>query len=498
MEKVLIIGGGISGLTVAYWLHKSGVDVTVLEKEARPGGSIRTEKEKGYLIECGPNSTLDLYREVDDLCEGLGIMGEKIFAESAAGNRYVLRDGRLRPLPVGPLQFLTTDLWSLRGKLRLLREPFIPGYRGPAEETVAQFVIRRTGQEFLDYAIDPFVTGVFAGDPYRLSLKSSFPKMYTLEQEYGSLVKGALFGRKNKREPKRKMRLFSFKEGLETMPAAIADVLGDRLKSGFNVTMVKRNTTILPSPTLIGKMREGQAFPFDSAQVIPGRSRRGGDGFEVIAEKDGKAETFHADSVVLATPAWGTAKIIHPLSERIAEALMAIAYIPVAIVFTGFDRRSIKHPLDGFGFLIPSKESKRGGYSLLGSIWSSAIFPGRAPEGKAAFTNILGGARNRDILEYSDKELIEMTLRDLRNILAIEEKPDFLRIVRQPRAIPQYTPGHGDRIAAIEKGLQEIPGLYLAGNYINGVSVGHCIAEATKLAAKICTNAQIRLKPNPH
>lgn len=473
MNEVLIIGGGISGLTAAYWLHKSGIDVTVLEKEARPGGSIRTEREKGYLIECGPNSTLDLYREVDDLCEGLGIMGEKIFADSAAGNRYVLRDGRLRPLPMGPLQFLTTDLWSLRGKLRLLREPFIPGYKGPAEETIAQFVIRRTGQEFLDYAIDPFVTGVFAGDPYRLSLKSCFPKMYTLEQEYGSLVKGALFGKRNKGEPKRKMRLFSFRDGLETMPAAIAGVLGDRLKSGFNVTMVKSNAPPFPSP-LTG---QGQACPEEN--------RRSGGNFEVIAEKDGQTEAFRADRVVLATPAWVTAKIIHPLSERIAEGLMAIEYIPVAIVFTGFDRRSVKHPLDGFGFLIPSKESKLGGYDLLGSIWSSAIFHGRAPEGKAAFTNILGGARNSDILEYNDKELIEMTLRDLRNILEIEEKPDFLRIVRHPRAIPQYTPGHQNRISAIEKGLQEIPGLYLAGNYINGVSVGHCIAEATKLASKI-------------
>lgn len=466
MNEVLVIGGGISGLTVAYWLQKRGIDVTVLEKETRPGGSIRTEMEKGYLIECGPNSTLDLYREVDDLCEGLGVMGEKIFAESAAGNRYVLRDGRLRPLPTGPLQFLTTDLWSLRGKLRLLREPFIPGYKGPAEETIAQFVIRRTGQEFLDYAIDPFVTGVFAGDPYRLSLKSCFPKMYNLEQGYGSLVKGALLGKRNKGEPKRRMRLFSFKEGLETMPAAIAGVLGDRMKRGFNVTLVKSNRHAFPSP-LTGEVE-------------------GGGNFDVIAEKDGQIEAFRADRVVLATPAWVTAKIIHPLSERIAEGLMAIEYIPVAIVFTGFDRRSVRHPLDGFGFLIPSKESKRGGYSLLGSIWSSAIFPGRAPEGKAAFTNILGGARNRDILEYSDKELIEMTLRDLRNILAIEEKPDFLRIVRQPRAIPQYTLGHGDRISTVEKGLENLPGLYLAGNYINGVSVGHCVAEATKLATRIC------------
>lgn len=451
MNKVLVIGGGISGLTVAYWLHKRGIDVILLEKEGRPGGSIRTEKEGGYLIEYGPNSTLDLYKEVDDLFEALSIMDEKIFADSTARNRYVVRNGRLRPLPTGPLQFLTSDLWSIRGKIRLLCEPFIPRYSGTSEESIAQFVIRRTGQEFLDYAIDPFVTGVFAGDPGRLSLKSCFPKMYSLEQEYGSLVKGAIFGRKSRGEPGRKMRLFSFKDGLQTIPDAISRVLGDRFMGGCAVTSLRKE--------------KGE--------------------FEVIAERDRSKAVFRGSTVVLATPAWVSANLMHPLSELIAMNLMQIEYIPVVIVFTGFDRSKIKHRLDGFGFLIPTKESRLRGYRILGSIWSSAIFPGRASEGKVAFTNILGGARERDILEYSDRELIEMTLRDLRTILSIEDKPDFVRIVRQPRAIPQYTPGHQDRINSIEKGMRDIPGLYLAGNYINGVSVGHCITEVTRLAMQM-------------
>ena len=451
MNRILIIGGGISGLTVAYWLHKSGLDVTLLEKERRAGGSIHTEKERGYLIECGPNSTLDIYNEVDELCEGLSIMDEKIFADRDATNRYVLRDGGLRPLPTGPLQFLTTDLWSIRGKLRLMKEPFIPRYNVTSDESIAQFVIRRTGQEFLDYAIDPFVTGVFAGDPGRLSLKSCFPKMYSLEQEYGSLLGGAILGRKKRREPRRKMRLFSFKDGLQTLPDAIYRVLGNSFIGGCVITSL--------------------------------RKEKGG--FEVSAERGGDREVFRADTVVLATPAWVTANLIHPLSELIAINLVQIEYIPVVIVFTGFDRRYIKRGLDGFGFLIPSKESMQKGYSILGSIWSSAIFPGRAPDGKVAFTNILGGARKVDILEYSDKELIEMTLKDLRIILNIEEKPDFVRIIRHPRAIPQYTLGHQDHISSIEKALQGIPELYMAGNYISGVSVGHCIAEATRLATKI-------------
>ncbi len=449
--KILIIGGGISGLTAAYWLHKNGLDVTVLEKDKRPGGSIRTEKEKGYLIEYGPNSTLDIYREVDDLCEELGILDNKIFADSTNRNRYVVREGRLRPLPTGPLQFLTTDLWSIKGKLRLLREPFIPKYSGASEESIAQFVVRRTGQEFLDYAIDPFVTGVFAGDPGRLSLKSCFPKMYALEQDYGGLVKGSIVGRKKGGEPKRKMRLFSFKDGLQTLPDMLSKVLGNHFIGGCDVISL----------------------------------RKGSGGFEVIMKRNGVEEIARANRVVLATPARFAANIIHPLSELIATHLMQIEYVPVVIVFTGFDRGHIKHKLDGFGFLIPSKESKQQGYSILGSIWSSAIFPGRASDGKVAFTNILGGARKTDILEYSDRELIDMSLRDLKTILNIGDKPDFVRIVRQPRAIPQYTLGHQVRIKSIEKGLQDIPGLYLAGNYINGVSVGHCIVEAMKLAIKI-------------
>ena len=451
MDKIVIIGGGISGLTLAYWLHKSGIDVTLLEKELRPGGSIRTEKENGYLIECGPNSTLDIYKEVDDLCEELSIIDNKIFTNSNARNRYVVRDGRLRPLPTGLLQFLTTDLWSFKGKVRLMGEPFIPRYSAAPEESIAQFVVRRTGQEFLDYAIDPFATGVFAGDPGRLSLKSCFPRMYSLEQEYGGLVKGSIFGRKKGREPKRKMRLFSFRDGLQTLPDALHKIIGDCFKGGSKVISLKKD--------------KGE--------------------FAVVVKMEGVEKVFKANRVVLATPAWVTASIIYTLSELIATNLSQIEYVPAVIVFTGFNRDNIKHNLDGFGFLIPSKESKINGYSILGSIWSSAIFPGRAPDGKVAFTNILGGTRKTDILEYNDDELINMTLGDLKAILRVEAKPEFIRIIRQPRAIPQYTLGHQERINSIEKGLLDIPGLYLAGNYINGVSVGNCIAEATRLAKEI-------------
>ena len=462
MKKVLIIGGGISGLTAAYWLHKSGHDVTVLEKDARAGGSIRTVKDKGYLIECGPNSTLDLYKEADDLCDSLGLSAEKIYGDEGAKNRYVVRDGRLRSLPMGPLQFLSTDLWTVKGKLRLMCEPFIRKFDDSREESIAEFVIRRTGKEFLDYAIDPFVTGVFAGDPYQLSFQSCFPKMYALERDHGGLVKGALFGRKKKGEPKRKMRLFSFRDGLETLPAAIRKSLGDRFVSGCKVLSVKKKDSgfeVVAEP--------GTKFPSPSG---------GG---------TGRGWVFTADTVVIATPAWVTAKIIQPVSEFVSAHLMQIKHVPIVIIFTGFERKHISHKLDGFGCLIPRKEARARDYNILGSIWSSAIFRGRAPEGKAALTTMLGGARNSDILIHSDRELLEMTLRDLRFILGIEAKPHYVQIVRHKMAIPQYTVGHQSRIESVQEEINKIPGLYLAGNYINGVSVGHCIAEATKLDSRL-------------
>src|SRR3989337_523512 len=382
MKKVLIIGGGISGLTAAYWLYKNGIDVTVLEKETRAGGSIRTVKDNGYLIECGPNSTLDLYKEADDLCESLGLSAEKIYGDEGAKNRYVIRDGRLRPLPMGPLKFLSTDLWTVKGKLRLMCEPFIRKFDDRREESIAEFVIRRTGQEFLDYAIDPFVTGVFAGDPYQLSFKSCFPKMYALEKDHGGLVKGALFGRKKKGEPKRKMRLFSFRDGLETLPAAIRMSLGDRFIGGWNVLSVKKTDSRFEVITESTSLASGpgrapsSGTELNSVPKIPSPSGGG----------TGRGWVFTADTVVVATPAWATARLLQPMSNIISAHLMQIKHVPIVIIFTGFDKTHIKHNLDGFGFLVPRKEARERGYNILGSIWSSAIFHGPAPDGKSALT----------------------------------------------------------------------------------------------------------------
>ena len=383
---------------------------------------------------------------------------------------------------MGPLKFLSTDLWTVKGKLRLMCEPFIRKFYDSREESIAEFVIRRTGQEFLDYAIDPFVTGVFAGDPYQLSFQSCFPKMYALERDHGGLVKGALFGRKKKGEPKRKMRLFSFRDGLETLPEALRKSLGDRFIGGCNVLSIKKmdigfEVNAEPATAALGTQLNSVPIPRSPTPSTKIPSPSGGG--------TGRGWVFTADTVVIATPAWITAKIIQPVSEFVSAHLMQIKHVPIVIIFTGFERKHISHKLDGFGCLIPRKEARARDYNILGSIWSSAIFRGRAPEGKAALTTMLGGARNSDILIHSDRELLEMTLRDLRFILGIEAKPHYVQIVRHKMAIPQYTVGHQSRIESVQEEINKIPGLYLAGNYINGVSVGHCIAEATKLATRL-------------
>ncbi|MEO8168378.1 MAG: protoporphyrinogen oxidase, partial [bacterium] len=222
--KIVIIGGGISGLTAAWWLHKMGADVTVLEKDQTVGGTIRSVREDGWLVETGPNSALETTPLFNEMFEGLGIAGQRLYADDRSNKRYILRGGRLHPLPMSPGSFLSSSLWTLAGKLRLLKEPFVG--RSVKDETIAEFVERRLGKEFLDYAINPFVAGVYAGNPEHLSVRAAFPKLYALEQKYGGLVKGMVKGRRERKQrsekAKDRAKMFSFKNGMATFPQAIA------------------------------------------------------------------------------------------------------------------------------------------------------------------------------------------------------------------------------------------------------------------------------------
>ncbi|MDT8318625.1 MAG: protoporphyrinogen oxidase [bacterium] len=446
-KKVAVIGGGISGLSAAYRLMKDGVDVVLFEKNERAGGAIRTGKEGGYLFEYGPNSTMNSNDEIDSLCKELGLEDERIFGSEYSKKRYVGRGGRLVALPIGPIDFLRTGLWSIWGKLRLFKEPFV-GLNKGGNESVADFVSRRIGREMLDYALDPFVSGVYAGDPSRLELKSTFPKMADLEREHGSLIIGALkkaFSKKNKSD--RKKGIFSFKGGMSALSEAIATSLGDRFKGGSDVKKISK---------------EGEGYLIELAG----------------------SDTVDVDEVIITSPSYVIADMIRDLSSSASELLAAIEYAPIAIVYLGFKREDVSHPLDGFGCLIAGKEKKK----LLGSLWSSSLFPGRAPEGMVSLTCFTGGARNRDMMDRSDDEILADVVNDLNGYVGIKGKPSFVRLFRHNMAIPQYNMGHGKRLEKLEAALEEFKGLHLLGNYLKGVSVADCVKNGAELASKISKN----------
>lgn len=449
---VAVVGAGITGLVAAHHLAAGGLKVQVLEAQDRAGGAIGTTTLAGFRLEHGPNSLLDTNPALHELFDRLGIAGELVYAGEEARNRYIVRNGQLHPLPMSPPALIRSGLLTTRGKLRLLAEPFIG--RGPAEveETLAEFVERRLGREFLDYAIDAFVAGVYAGVPQRLSVRDAFPKLYRLEERYGSILKGAVLGRRERRRSgrtaKQSARMFSFREGLQTLVDALAREQGQALRLGTRLKALSRHDA-------------GYALELEGA-----------DGPSLLT----------ARAVLLAIPAHAYPEVQAELN--LAEARQALAQIyspPVTMLFFGYRQRPAGHPLDGFGFLIPAREQRR----ILGTLFSSTLFPGRAPEGGVALTTFVGGVRQPDLALLPDGELIGLVRGELADLLQIQVPPDEVALRRWPRAIPQYQVGHRELIAAVERAEVRHPGLYLAGNFRGGISVSDCIEQATRLSERV-------------
>ncbi len=440
----LVVGAGVSGLAVAFGLKQRGLAVEVLEAAPRAGGVIGTRRRDGVLFETGPNSTLDTTPLINELLDALGIRGERLDASPVAARRFIVRGGRLVALPTSPFAFITSSAFTLGAKLRLLREPFVA--RAPAEldESIATFVRRRLGTEFLDYAIDPFVSGVYAGDPEMISVPAAFPRLHALEQKYGSLIRGQILGARERKATADKAKnaagSFSFRGGMQTLTDAIARAVG-RIETGVHVRRIERSA--------------------DGVWTIAGA-------------RNGQPVLRRARALVLATPAYEAAKLVRELAPAAGKELAAIEYAAVASAASAYHRSNVADPLAGFGFLVPKKEKRR----ILGTLFSSSMFPGRAPEGTVLLTSFIGGRRNPQMLASSDSELADHVREELIALVGARGLPLWTEITRWTHAIPQYNLGHRERLRPVEDAERALPGLFFCANYRGGVSVADCVKSA--------------------
>jgi oxygen-dependent protoporphyrinogen oxidase len=466
MKNIAIIGAGISGLSTAHAIERLAgeadldVEVTVFEREERTGGKIWSIKEEGYLCEWGPNGFLDSKPMTLDLCDHLGIQDRLKRSNDNARKRFIYSGGILNRLPENGPMFLQSKLISWPGKIRLAQEFIKPKRTDGVDETLADFARRRLGAEALDKLIGPMVSGIFAGNPETMSLQSCFPRIHELEQEYGGLLKAMMLLAKQKKA--------EIKAGKQVASAAGP---GGVLTSFVDGIQELTDATV---KGLKGKVQTSNAVTGLKA-IDGGWDLRLADG-----------SNFAAEVVVSAAPSHVLKELTWSLDGELSELLDGIPYAPMNIICFGYEQAKIERDLDGFGYLIPKKES----CEILGTLWDSSIFPARAPEGHVLLRSMMGGATNTEAIELSDTEVKERTMVELKKIMGINAEPDFVRIFRHQRAIPQYVVGHAERLAAIDEQLKSHPGLILTGNAFFGVGLNDCVNAANKAGEQVVSCLQ--------
>jgi oxygen-dependent protoporphyrinogen oxidase len=445
MPRIVIAGGGISGLTLAFRLQQGRPDleVVVLEQGRRVGGTIDTACDEGFRVEAGPNGFLDSKPATYALCRELGLEDRLVAASAAASrNRYLLLGCRLQRLPTTLSSFVASEVLSWGGKAALLLERFRPPRRGGGDESVHAFVCRRAGREVAATLADALVTGIYAGDPRLLSVGACFPRLVALEREHGSVLRGLA---RTRPAGSSSGRLWSFPEGLKLL----TDTLRDRLRRP----------------------------PVNGVRVAAVRSLgRGSWQVEAIG-----GDFWSADTVALCCPAYEQAAILRGVDVELAGEVAAIPYNGVAVVALGFRAIDVPHRLDGFGYISP----RRPGRDVLGVQWCSSIFPDRAPPGRVLLRAMCGGWDRPDVLGWDDDRLVAAVRKELARVLHVSATPVFRHIVRWEKAIPQYHVGHQGRVERIEALAARHPGLHLGGNAYHGVALNDCVEQADILAGRI-------------
>jgi len=461
MKKIVIIGGGISGLATAWLLRAKAeaagkeLHITLLEKEQRPGGKIWSIKADGYTCEWGPNGFLDSKPQTLDLCRALGVESNLHRSNDNARKRFIFSGGKLHQLPDGGPAFLRSRLISWPGKLRLALEPtpFIASAPAGVDETLAAFGRRRLGGEALDKLIAPMVSGIFAGDPETMSLVSCFPRIAELEREYGGLIRAMIMLAKKKKRDQAAGKVVSSAAG----PGGILTSFREGIQYLSDALVTSLEGVVLPGVAVTGVVK-GESVPYR------------------VTCSDGSE--YEADGVIVASPAFAAAEMLARLDGGITGILQQIPYASMTVICFGYGREQISRSLDGFGYLIPKKE----GLSTLGTLWDSSMFENRAPEGKVLLRSMMGGACFPHYVTLSDDEVVARVRKDLAVTMGIDAAPEFIRIFRHPQAIPQYTVGHGARLQGLEELLRAHPGLILTGNSYRGIGLNDCVAAAERAA----------------
>lgn len=443
---VLVVGGGISGLVCAYALRKTGIDAEIIEASPRPGGVIESITREGFLLELGPQSFAGT-EALRQLCDELGVTNQLLQALPRAP-RHVLVNGALQPVPLNPPAFFMSPLIGVATKWALVRDAFGRSVPPEPDESVAAFVRRKFSAQLLDRLVGPFVSGIYAGDPERLSLRSAFPQLFEAEKASGSIIRGMLRLAKARKGPRQRPTLLTFREGNETLVRTLSNKLGTALRTQRTVIDI---------------------------------SVRNDSTFDVSVENGVQRESLSTNTLIFATPTDVTGKLLGHLESDFASLLTPIEYASIAVVSLGYHKSDVGHSLEGFGFLV----ARSAGLRVLGSVWNSSLFPGRAPGGYALLTSFAGGATDPAATSLKPEEVANLVHREISPLLSIKGAPVFSNVTIWPRALPQYNLGHADRLARIEQLRARFPGIWLVGNYLRGPAIGSCVDQALAVAEEV-------------